>query len=91
MKINIAKVLEEKLREHLKPSYLEVRDDSHKHQGHVGWNKEGQTHFHITVVSDKFNGYSNIDRHRIINKILEDEIAIIHALGIKASISSELS
>jgi len=91
MKINIAKVLEAKIHKQLDPSYLEVRDDSHKHQGHVGWKKEGQTHFHITVVSDKFNGCSKIDRHRIINKILEDEITFIHALSIKASTSSELS
>ncbi|MDB4225581.1 MAG: BolA family protein [Alphaproteobacteria bacterium] len=90
MKINTAKVLEEKLNKYLEPSYLNVRDDSHKHQGHAGWSKEGQSHFHITVISDKFNGCSKIDRHRMVNKILEEEITVIHALSIKASTSSEI-
>jgi stress-induced morphogen len=39
MKINTAKVLEEKLNKYLEPSYLNVRDDSHKHQGHAGVRK----------------------------------------------------
>ncbi len=41
-------------------------------------------HFSIVVISDKFDGVSLIDRHRIIYSIFEDKIVTeIHALQIQ--------
>ncbi len=36
------------------------------------------------VVSPEFEGHSPIQRHRLVNKILEEELKIIHALSITA-------
>ena len=68
--------IQAKLTAALSPSVLEIRDDSHLHAGHAamkGLNKS-ETHFHVYVVSEAFTGKLPIDRHRLINELLEDEL-----------------
>ena len=44
-----------------------------------------ETHFHVTVVSDMFKGKLLIERHRLVNEILEEELQTgVHALQIQA-------
>lgn len=70
-----------KLSAALTPSYLHVANDSHKHNVPKG----SESHFSVTIVSDAFNGKSLIDRHRLVNTALADEMKTkIHALSIKA-------
>lgn len=72
----------EKLTQSLSPIHLEVRDDSHKHQGHPGVEKAENTHFYIVVVSKHFKNMSRIARQKHIFKILEKEMSTqIHALS----------
>lgn len=79
-----------KLRESLRPSELEVVDESGRHAGHAGARPEGETHFRIRVASAAFEGRSRIERHRIIHQILEEELAGgVHALAIEARSSIE--
>ena len=60
-------------------------DDSHRHEGHAGHRPGGETHFNVHIVSDAFKGKSRIDRHRMINAVLKEELANkIHALAIDA-------
>ena len=76
--------IETKLREALTPNLLEVRDDSHLHRGHGGWREGGETHFHVTVVAAAFEGRSRIDRHRVVNGLLSDELkGRVHALSLQ--------
>lgn len=71
------------LREALAPESLEVRDDSHLHAGHAGA-REGR-HFHVTIVSSRFNQLSRVKRHRLVYDALQSLIPRgIHALAIDA-------
>ncbi len=67
----------------LSPEFLEVRNDSHKHQGHAGDDGSGESHFHITIRAESLNGKSRVAQHRAVHKALgENLITRIHALGI---------
>ena len=68
---------------------LNIADVSDKHKGHSGWKEGGQTHFHITIVSDHFIDKSKLERHKIINELLFDEIKMIHSLSISTKTSKE--
>jgi BolA family transcriptional regulator, general stress-responsive regulator len=79
-----------KLQENLRPSELEVIDESGLHAGHSGWRPGGETHFRIRVRSAAFEGRSRLERHRIIHHILDEELAgSVHALAIEARSSNE--
>ena len=76
------------LREALAPESLEVRDDSHLHAGHAGA-REGR-HFHVTIVSSRFNQLSRVKRHRLVYDALQSLIPRgIHALAIDARAPGE--
>jgi BolA protein len=67
-----------------------VVDESHQHEGHAGHRPGGQTHFKVYIVSEAFKGKTRIDRHRMINRILSDDLAAgVHALAIHASAPGE--
>jgi BolA family transcriptional regulator, general stress-responsive regulator len=74
-----------KLREAFSPESLDVTDESHLHEGHAGHRPGGETHFRVYIVSSAFEGKSRIERHRMINTTLSEELAgSVHALAIKA-------
>ncbi len=74
-----------KLRQAFAPAALEVVNDSHRHAGHAGAPGTGDSHFSIKVVSDSFAGKSRVERHRMVNEVLADELkGRIHALAIRA-------
>mgnify|MGYP001159669866 FL=1 len=73
----------------LDPIELDIADVSEKHKGHSGWKEGGQTHFHITIVSDHFINKSKLERHKIINELLIDEIKMIHSLSISTKTSNK--
>jgi BolA protein len=82
--------IEQKLKAAFAPKALTVSDDSHKHHGHSGWREGGETHFSVIVLSDAFTGKSRIERHRMINSALADELAGgVHALAISAKAPGE--
>lgn len=46
-----------------------------------------ETHFRLVIVSNEFEGTRQIQRHRVVNQLLKEELAReggIHALQIKA-------
>ncbi|MEN5207701.1 BolA family protein [Stenotrophomonas terrae] len=66
------------------PQLVEVRDDSHRHAGHVGAS-DGRGHFKVMVVSEAFAGKAPLARHRAVYAALGDMMETdIHALSIKA-------
>lgn len=82
--------IESKLKLALSPSHLKVVDESHLHVGHAGHKPEGETHFRVYIVSERFKNKSRIDRHRMVNEILADELAgPVHALAIHPSTYDE--
>lgn len=83
-------VITRKLTERFAPQSLDVQDESHKHAGHAGSHPGGQTHYRVYIVSDAFKGKSRLDRHRMVNAALADELAGgVHALAIHAAAPGE--
>ena len=61
----------------LDPTHLAVLDESSGHSVPAG----SESHFNLTVVSEKFDGLMRIDRHRQIHELLASELAGgLHAL-----------
>jgi BolA family transcriptional regulator, general stress-responsive regulator len=83
-------LIEEKLTQAFAPQSLDVADESHLHAGHAGHRPGGETHFRVYIVSDAFRGKSRLERHRMINGALSDELAGgVHALAIHATAPGE--
>lgn len=89
----VATRIEEKLTEALAPVSLEVIDESHHHagHGHPGDKRHGhESHFRVEVVSAAFAGKSRVDRHRLVNALLAQELKEgLHALAITARAPGE--
>lgn len=88
--MNTKDVITKKLREAFAPEGLEVKDESHLHEGHAGHAPGGETHFRIYIVSPAFKGKTRIERHRMVNTALSAELAgSVHALAIHAQAPGE--
>jgi BolA family transcriptional regulator, general stress-responsive regulator len=88
--MTVKDIITEKLREAFAPVGLDVSDESHLHEGHMGHRPGGETHFRVNIVSDAFEGKSRIERHRMINTLLAAELAgPVHALALKAMTPAE--
>jgi BolA protein len=73
----------------LSPAKVEIKDQSHLHAGHAGA-KEGKGHFDLVIISDRFTGFSNLQRHRIVYDALAELMqSDIHAVRIKALTTAE--
>jgi BolA protein len=76
-----ADTIAQKLTGALMPKEIDVQDVSHNHAGHAGWREGGGTHFEVTIKAEAFAGKSRLQRHRMVNEILADDLATsIHAL-----------
>jgi BolA family transcriptional regulator, general stress-responsive regulator len=83
-------VIATKLTAAFAPESLRVEDESHLHEGHAGHRPGGETHFRLYIVSEAFRGKSRLDRHRMINAALADELSgTVHALAIHAAAPDE--
>lgn len=81
--------IQEKITAALSPVHLEIRDDSALHAGHAGA-RSGGGHFAVTVVSAAFEGKSATERHRLVYRVLQEEMrGPIHALSVTAIGPSE--
>ncbi len=81
--------VEDRIREKLTlafaPAALEVVNDSDRHAGHAGSPRTGESHFSIKVVSTAFAGKSRVERHRMVNEVLAEELTgPVHALAVSA-------
>lgn len=78
----------EKLTAALNPVVLDVIDDSKSHAGHAG-NPGGdrESHFHVNATSAEFNGKNRVNRQRLVNAALKEEVRSgqIHALSMNCS------
>ena len=77
--------IEARLQTVLKPSALQVVDESADHAGHAGANDEGAgTHFRVRIASPQFAGKSRVARHRLVYDALQNFIDQgLHALAIE--------
>ena len=88
MSTALADRMAERLRAQLRPSALEVLDESWQHEGHAGANGTGfGTHFRVRIASPLFEGKPRVARHRMVYDALQDFIDRdgVHALAIETS------
>lgn len=76
------------------PAELDVQDQSARHAGHAGATRDdgshGETHFHVRIVSDAFEGVGRVERQRRIHAALEAEFkGGLHALSLSALTPTE--
>jgi len=63
---------------------LRVEDQSRLHAGHAGARPEGETHFHVELISAAFAGQSRLARSRSIHDLLRAEFeGGLHALSLR--------
>lgn len=68
----------------LKPNNFLIKDKSHFHKNHSGFDGSNETHLYIEIYSDSFKNKKTIDIHKKINEILKEEYKNgLHALEIK--------
>lgn len=92
--MSIKEQIRAKLLSAFAPVSLQVIDDSARHAGHLqhpgGVEDRGETHFTVKVTSASFAGKRLVERHRMVNKALADELAgQVHALAIEARAPGE--
>ena len=87
-----AQQLEQRLRQRLQPTTLEVLDESAQHHGHAGANGTGfGTHFRVRITAKCFADKSPVLRHRLVYDALQDFMDQgLHALAIEAHLPSVL-
>jgi BolA protein len=84
-------IIQQKLQTGLNPVAIEVLDESNQHIGHAGARDGGQTHFAVTVISEKFSGLSRVQRHKVVYSLLVEELkGGVHALRINAFLPGEV-
>ncbi len=82
--------LREKLIVALEPTRLDIVNESELHAGHRSAPGTGESHFRILIVSPKFSGASRLERHRMVNAAIADELqGRIHALALSTYAPSE--
>jgi BolA family transcriptional regulator, general stress-responsive regulator len=88
--MSVKDTIREKLVAAFAPRSLTVIDESHRHEGHAGHRAGGETHFRVEIEAEAFRGKSRLDRHRMVNATLAEELQTgVHALAIDARASGE--
>ena len=72
------------LTQRLRPSQLQVIDESADHAGHVGANAVGfGSHLRVRIASPQFDGISRVAKHRLVYDAMQNFIDDgLHALAI---------
>jgi BolA protein len=80
-----AEQIEQRLRETLQTTALQVIDESSLHAGHAGANSAGRgSHFRVKIASPLFEGKSRVAQHRLVYDSLQDFLDQgLHALAIE--------
>lgn len=92
--MHVADAIRDKLSAAFAPVMLDVVDESHRHAGHIGAiradGRQGETHFHVRIVSAAFDGVSRVERQRRVYAALTDELqGPVHALSLNALTPAE--
>ncbi len=83
--------ISQKLKLAFNSNKIEVIDESHLHAGHAGARPEGESHFAVTIISEKFTGLSRVARHKLVYDALRDELnSGVHALRMKTLTPEEI-
>jgi BolA family transcriptional regulator, general stress-responsive regulator len=92
--MTVAANIRDKLTSAFAPIALDVTDESARHSGHAGATRDdgsqGETHFHVRLVSALFEGMPRVERQRRVYAALAEELAgPVHALSLVALTPAE--
>jgi BolA family transcriptional regulator, general stress-responsive regulator len=88
--MRVAERIRESLEAALEPVRLDIVDESHLHAGHAGARPGGESHFRVTVVSERFAGLSRVRRQQAVYAALAELMRTdIHALAMTARTPEE--
>ncbi len=80
--MSIESKMREKLMLALEPTRLDLINESELHAGHRSSPGTGHSHFRLLIVSPAFTGKTRLERQRLVNGILSEELSgTIHALA----------
>lgn len=68
--MKMADKIEEKIRKELDIKKLTIENESYKHEGHVGDNGTGETHFRIKIASKDLDKLSRVQAHKSVLQAL---------------------
>ncbi|HCT6779541.1 TPA: transcriptional regulator BolA [Proteus mirabilis] len=78
--------IENKLISRFSPHFLQVINESHRHNVPAG----SESHFKVVIVSDLFNDKRSVSRHRDVYQMLSHELDNgVHALALHTFTLSE--
>jgi len=78
--MKIQRRIEAKLAEAFSPAHMEVINESSNHRVPPG----SESHFKVVLVTHAFQGKPTLSRHRMVNQVLQEELAEkIHALSLR--------
>lgn len=86
--------LRTKITEVLKPTHLEIHNDSHLHSHHhaMEGSTSKETHFRVVITSEAFKSKMQPARHRMVYKLVDEEMKReggIHALQLRTRTPEE--
>ena len=77
--MTIQQTIQSKLENEFKPLFCDVINESHMHNVPAG----SESHFKIVLAATAFEGQSLVTRHKLIYKLLADELQTgVHALAL---------
>ena len=84
--MSVEQVINDILVDALAPVHLDIINESRNHNVPP----DSETHFKVVVVSDAFADESLIKRHRMLNKLLSEQLAgPVHALSLHTHTEQE--
>jgi BolA protein len=88
--MSLEQIISQKLTEAFAPTELSVENESHHHEGHGGHSGSGDSHWRIKITADIFAGKNRVDRQRMVNEVLAEELkGTIHALAMTVKAPGE--
>lgn len=71
------------------PVHFVLTDQSASHAGHAGARPGGETHYHLVMQADAFEGLSRVARQRLVYDTLREEFDTgLHALTLDLKTAS---
>jgi BolA protein len=88
--MSLESAMREKLMVALRPTRLDLVNESHLHAGHRSSPGTGESHFRLKVVAEAFRGKSRIERHQMVNAALAGLLkGQVHALALTTKAPGE--
>ena len=76
-------LIENLLNDAFSPNFLEVRDVSAAHYGHVGAKEGGESHFEVDIEATAFSKKTRVQSHRLIYGVLKPLLnSSVHAVAL---------